>query len=281
MVYQLTWSVRVQEAVQIAQRALAALGDVATADRARLTCSIGWALSIAGDYETAAASFREGRALAERVGDERAIADVLHLETIHHMGHAEFTEGIQVGLRAAEVFEREGALWDLAGVQAFVIYQDGALGSREQEQRLADKTMEIAERLGRLGAIFIMLFAQARNRCAAGDLDSVEAVGRQIIDVCEGGSLPWLYVATSTSGWPRTGVATRRGRGGAPARGRTGATERVRPGPRLPGAAPRARGRPMTSGLCTRRRGRGSRRGPATARWVRGTPCSRSSRRCT
>jgi class 3 adenylate cyclase/tetratricopeptide (TPR) repeat protein len=194
MVYQLTWSGRVPEAVQIAQRALAALGDVVTADRARLICSVGWALSIAGDYESATASFHAGRALAERVGDERAIADVLHLETIHHMGHAEFTEGIQVGLRAAEVFEREGALWDLAGVQAFVVYQDGAVGDREQELRLADKTMAIAERLGHLGAIFILLFAQARNRCAAGDLDSVEAVGRQIIDVCERGGLPWLYV---------------------------------------------------------------------------------------
>jgi class 3 adenylate cyclase/tetratricopeptide (TPR) repeat protein len=194
MVYQLTWSVRVPEAVQIAQRALAALGDVATADRARLISSVGWALSIAGDYEKATASFGAGRALAEQVGDERAIADVLHLETIHHMGHAEFTEGVRVGLRAAEVFEREGALWDLAGVQAFVIYQDGAVGSREQQLRLADKTMEIAERLGHLGAIFIMLLDQARDRCFTADLDALDAVGLRIIDVCRQGGLPWLYV---------------------------------------------------------------------------------------
>ena len=119
---------------------------------------------------------------------------MLHLQTIHHMGHAEFTEGIEVGLRAAEVFEREGALWDLAGVQAFVVYQDGALGNREVGMRLADKTMAIAERLGHLGAIFILLLDQARNACAAGALDAVEAVGRRIIDVSERGGLPWLYV---------------------------------------------------------------------------------------
>ena len=76
--------------------------------------------------------FGQGRALAEQVGNERALADVLHLQTIHHMGHAEFAEGVQVGLRAAEVFEREGALWDLCGVQAFVVYEDGTVGSREQ-----------------------------------------------------------------------------------------------------------------------------------------------------
>jgi class 3 adenylate cyclase/tetratricopeptide (TPR) repeat protein len=194
MVYQLTWQVRVAEAVQIAQRALSALGDVATADRARLISAVGWALSIAGDYASATASFRAGRALADQVGDERAIADVLHLETIHHMGHAEFTEGVQVGLRAAEVFEREGALWDVAGVQSFVVYQDGALGGREQQRRLADKTMAIAERLGHLGAVFILLLDQARDFCAAPDLGSVESVGRQIIDVCERGGLPWRYV---------------------------------------------------------------------------------------
>ena len=39
MVYQLTWTARVPEAVQVAQRALAALGDIASADRARLVCS--------------------------------------------------------------------------------------------------------------------------------------------------------------------------------------------------------------------------------------------------
>jgi tetratricopeptide (TPR) repeat protein len=110
------------------------------------------------------------------------------------MGHAEFTEGVQVGLRAAEVFEREGALWDLAGVQAFVVYQDGSLGSHEQERRLADKTMAIAERLGHLGAIFMLLLAHARDDCAAGALDSVDAVGPKMIDVCERGGLPWLYV---------------------------------------------------------------------------------------
>jgi tetratricopeptide (TPR) repeat protein len=85
-------------------------------------------------------------------------------------------------------------MWDLAGVQSFVVYQDGALGSREQGMRLADKTMAIAERLGHLGAIFILLLDRARDDCAAGALDSVEAVGREIVDVCERGGLPWLYV---------------------------------------------------------------------------------------
>ena len=44
-------------------------------------------------------------------GDERALADVLHLQTFHHMGYAQFREGVQVGLRAAEVVETVAAGW--------------------------------------------------------------------------------------------------------------------------------------------------------------------------
>jgi class 3 adenylate cyclase/tetratricopeptide (TPR) repeat protein len=194
MVYQLTWTARVTEAVQIAQRALAVLGDVATADRARLLSSIGWALSLGGDYEEPTAVFAQGRALAERVADERALADILHLQTIHHMGHVQFAEGVEVGLRAAEVFERECALWDLCSVQSFVVYQDGAIGSREQATRLADKTMSVAERLGHLGAVFLLLTDQVRQHLAHGDVGSVEAVGTQMMDVCQRGGLPWAYV---------------------------------------------------------------------------------------
>ncbi len=194
MVYQLVWTARVTEAVQAAQRALAALGDVASADRARLVSAVGWALSIAGDHDTAAAAFAQGRALAEQLGDERALADILHLQTIHHLGYPELVEGVRAGLRAAEVFEREGALWDLCSVRSFVVYQDGAMGSREQSDRLADKTMAIAERLGHLGAIFMLLSDSVRERASHADFATSEAMALRMIDVCERGGLPWLYL---------------------------------------------------------------------------------------
>jgi class 3 adenylate cyclase/tetratricopeptide (TPR) repeat protein len=194
MVSQLTWSARVSEAVQAARRALAALGDIASPDRARLLSAMGWAVSQGGDHATATATFDQARTLAEQVGNERALADVLHMETIHHFGFTEFVEGVSAGLRAAEGFEREGALWDLCSVQAFVIYQDGALGSREQAIRLGDKTMATAERLGHVGAMFILLLGRARQAAMSADLDALDALGPRIIDICARGGLPWLYV---------------------------------------------------------------------------------------
>src|SRR5215213_3572049 len=194
MVSQLTWTARVPEAVQAARRALAGLGDIASADRARLLSAMAWAVGLGNDHATAKQMFDQARALADQVGDERALADVLQMETSHHFGYAEYVEGVSAGLRAAEVFDREGALWDLCSVQAFVIYQDGALGSHEQAIRLADKTMAIAQGLAHLGATFLLLLYRAREAATLADLESLEALGPQMIEICQRGSLPWLYV---------------------------------------------------------------------------------------
>jgi class 3 adenylate cyclase/tetratricopeptide (TPR) repeat protein len=194
MVEQLTWTARVPDAVQVARHALSLLGDVASADRARLIGLIAWALSLGGDYATAKGMFHQARALAEQVGDERAVADVLHLQTVHHFAHAEFVDGVEVGLRAAEVFDREGDLWNLCSVQGFVVMQDGMAGSREQADRLAEKALGIAERIGHLGAAFMLLDDRAREKVSLADLVSVEAIGLRIIDTCERGGLPWRYI---------------------------------------------------------------------------------------
>ncbi len=194
MVYQLVWTARFVEGVQVGQRTLAALGNTVSADKARLLSALAFAISVSSDYAAATATFNQARALAEQVGNERAMADVLHMQTIHHFVYAEFAEGVRVGLRAAETFERESALWDLCSVQAFVIFEDGNLGSREQATSLADKTLGLAERLGHLGAAFMVLSDRIRVAAMLGDLPQVEALGPQIVDIGERGGLPWRYL---------------------------------------------------------------------------------------
>ena len=93
MVYQLVWTARLVEGVQVGQRTLAALGNTVSADKARLLSALGWAISVSGDYAAATATFDQARALAEQVGNERALADVLHMQTIHHLGYARVRRG--------------------------------------------------------------------------------------------------------------------------------------------------------------------------------------------
>jgi class 3 adenylate cyclase/tetratricopeptide (TPR) repeat protein len=194
MVYQLVWTARMMEGVQMGQRTLAALGSTVSADKARLLSAVALAISIGGDYAAAKARFDQARTLAEKVGNERALADVLHMQTIHHLSYCELTEGIRVGLRAAEIFEQESALWDLSSVQAFVVYQDGILTRHGLPASLADKTLNIAERLGHHGAVFMVLSDRIRQAAILGDLPQVEALGPQILDIAERGGLPWRYV---------------------------------------------------------------------------------------
>jgi tetratricopeptide (TPR) repeat protein len=54
--------------------------------------------------------------------------------------------------------------------------------------------MAIAQRLGHLGAIFLLLLYRAREAVTLADLVSLQALGPQMIDICQRGSLPWLYV---------------------------------------------------------------------------------------
>jgi class 3 adenylate cyclase/tetratricopeptide (TPR) repeat protein len=193
MVYQLVWNARFVEGVQVGRRTLAALGNTVSADKARLLSALAFAISLSGDYAAATATFDQARALAEQVANDRALADVLHMQTIHNFAYGELAEGIRAGLLAAELFEREGALWDLCSVQAFVIYEDGALGSRQQSSSLADKTLGIAERLGHYGAAFMVLLDRIRRAAMLGDLPQVEALGPQIVAIGERGGLPWRY----------------------------------------------------------------------------------------
>ncbi len=194
MVYHLTWAARFEEAVAIARRALDVLGPSPGGNGARLLSAAGWATSLSGDHGAATGMFAEARAIAEAVHDERALADVLHMQTIHHMSFAEFCQGVEAGLRAGAVFETAGALWDLSSVLAFVIYQDGAVGGRERAAELTDKTAAIASRLGHLGSIFMLLADRARRELMRGDIAALSATGAEMVEVCERGGLPWLYV---------------------------------------------------------------------------------------
>jgi hypothetical protein len=114
--------------------------------------------------------FDQARALAEQVGNERALADVLHMQTVHHFGYAEFAEGVSVGLRAAKVFEQERALWDLCSVQAFVIYQDGRLGVASSRSRSPTRRWASPSDLGHHGAAFLVLMDRIRQAAMLCDL---------------------------------------------------------------------------------------------------------------
>jgi class 3 adenylate cyclase/tetratricopeptide (TPR) repeat protein len=201
MTEQLAWAARWKDAAAFAKRGLDALGDLPNPDRARLLGVLGWVLGLSGDYARASALLAQGRELAERLGDDRALADVLHIWTIHHMAYAELAEGVKDGLRAAAVFEAEGALWELSSVLSFVGHQAGLLGRRTQAATLAARVTPLADRLGHLGATFMTLATRARlEGVLAANFRVVQAIGHEMVRVCERGHLPWAYIGHINQG---------------------------------------------------------------------------------
>ena len=167
MAYQLGWSARWQESFTVAQRGLAALGDLPSGDRARLMAAAAWVIGLSGEYATAAGMIGAARALAESLHDDRALADVLHLETFHCIGYAQFRRGIDAGTRAAAVFEANGALWDQASALSFAEYLAGTVVPAPEGGPAPGRAEPIAERLGHMGALFMTAANRARFIAAA------------------------------------------------------------------------------------------------------------------
>jgi anaerobic ribonucleoside-triphosphate reductase activating protein len=69
MSYQLGWAAKWEEAVGVATRGLATLGDLPNPDRARLLAAA-WVSGLAGDYAGATGMFAAARDLATQLGDE-------------------------------------------------------------------------------------------------------------------------------------------------------------------------------------------------------------------
>jgi tetratricopeptide (TPR) repeat protein len=202
MSYQLGWAAKWEEAATVATRGLAVLGDLPNPDRARLLAAAGWVSGLAGDYAGATGMFAAARELAGKLGDEAALADVLQLQAIHHMAWAELADGVTAGLRAAEFYEATGDVWELTGVLAFVEYQHKTLAGPEPTAThaarltaLAERVAPMAERLGHLGAEFLVVASRIRiEGVYPADLAFIEKMARHVVEICERGGLPWLYV---------------------------------------------------------------------------------------
>jgi tetratricopeptide (TPR) repeat protein len=139
--------------------------------------------------------FGQAMAVIEKLDDPRAVADVYHLKSINHMSFTQFEEGVECGLAAAKVFKQEGALWDWCSALSFTLYQAGGAGDQELAKELIEQIEALAERLGHLGATFLVLSDRMRRDGAMkGDIGSLEKLSLRTIEVCERGALPWIYV---------------------------------------------------------------------------------------
>lgn len=191
--WQLSMTVRLREAADVAQRGLAALGGRTTAERARLLASAVGSVSLLGDHEAATEMLAEARDVAFALGDDRLLADVLVAEALHHFTCMRFADTAAAASRAGELLAGAGAPWEVC--QALTMVQHGLLhcGRLEELASTFEQLEPLASRLRHVPAILW----GGRHRAvvellATADLARFEAFAVRDLELCVSNALRWV-----------------------------------------------------------------------------------------
>ena len=115
----LLWVLEFEEAVQLTERALAAMDGEATVDRCRLLATAGISLGGACRYREGEQKFSEALAQARELGDDDLIGEICGYKAPFHWYYMEHQETIDAAERAADTHQRRRDLWQLCNAANF------------------------------------------------------------------------------------------------------------------------------------------------------------------
>jgi class 3 adenylate cyclase/tetratricopeptide (TPR) repeat protein len=193
MSWQLAWGVGYAEAVETARRGLAALGEQASAERARLLARAGLTLTGTGDYAGGDGLIAQALDMAQELGDQRLLGEVLNSKTFHHLYYLQVREVVEAGMRAAELLRSTGHLWDLASTLWGTQYGLMFLSRFDEAAEIEEESEPLATRLGDLGSLMAARRGKgARELALTGNLDDYQEVGRADLELGRSADMPWI-----------------------------------------------------------------------------------------
>lgn len=190
------WLSRFAEAFAVYAHGVELLGDARDSTRATLLGATAALLGLGGSLEAAEAQFAEALALAEALGDDRALGRILWGRTMSFWSHLRADDAIECGLAAIEHARRAGDLWTLVDALAWTTYPMNYSGRSEEARPLADEGAAIGAKIGHLGGEFL-----ARRGIAGSlifeepDLDGIERRARDDLDRLESIRSPWVSMS--------------------------------------------------------------------------------------
>jgi class 3 adenylate cyclase/tetratricopeptide (TPR) repeat protein len=191
--HQLAWATRFPEALEVAGRGLAALGDRPTPERAYLLLMAGIVFSVAGNHDAGRDMIGQGLAIAEDLGDERLLGYALYCRTVELWAYWQLEEAVETGRRAVPLLEAGNDLWDLAATRGFVAFALGMLGRFDEAMAEIRESRALALRLGHRGALLIPhrmeWFVESIRRF---DVAEWERYAREDIEICKSIDSPFL-----------------------------------------------------------------------------------------
>jgi class 3 adenylate cyclase/tetratricopeptide (TPR) repeat protein len=169
---QLSWRTRFAEAIQMAGRGLAALGDRSNPDRARLMCFTGSTMAMAGNAAQGEAMVVAATRMADELGDAGALAYVAYAGTAQHFASLQYRESVALGVIAEPRQHAVGNVWDLASLQGWVAQSEFAMGHFAECEAICGELAGLADRIGHIGvAIYPPRLRASIEFMRTGDID--------------------------------------------------------------------------------------------------------------
>ncbi len=178
------WSRRLEQTVEMLQRGLDIVGTDPSADRCRLLATAGLSQGGACNYGPGETMLKEAVSVAEQLGSESLLGEVLANKTAFHYYYNEFRESLEDAERGTALLRSAGDLWQLSACMQFSQYALLFLGQPGKAATICEETEPMADRVGHRGVI--RLTSQCRgctDLMLAGDLDGFEAVGREELEM--------------------------------------------------------------------------------------------------
>jgi class 3 adenylate cyclase/tetratricopeptide (TPR) repeat protein len=193
MTYLLLWAARLEEGVEVAHRGLRALGERVSADRCRLLTMAGLSHSFSCDYDAGDPLITQALAMAEDLGDQHLLGEVLCYKAGHHWFYMQAREVVKAGLRAIELLRSADDLWQLSNALWYTQQALGWLCRHDEVDQIGDELEPLADRLGNLGALLLARRIRGyRELGATGDIDRFEEFANADLELCRSADMPWV-----------------------------------------------------------------------------------------
>ncbi len=200
--YQLIWLNRFAEAFAIYAHGFEMLGERRSAARATLLGSTAALLGLGGSFDAAESQFAEALALAEELGDARALGRIHWGRTMSYWSNLDVEAAVEAGRAAVEHAQRAEDPWTLVDAAAWTSYALNYSGRTVEGRRLAQMGVEVAVKIGHLGGELL-----ARRGIAGAEvfehpvLEDLERRARDDLDRLTSIRSPWV---SQSHGWVAT-----------------------------------------------------------------------------
>lgn len=192
---ELWWLNRDGQALALAKRGLAILGDQESAQRAQMLGWIGVTAAWIAPYEVGAESIDQAVALAERIGEKRLVGQGLVSRALHRFAFSLHRDVLEAGQEGIRLLRAQEDLWEVATLLGSMEIAALELGRIGLATELGQEVEALATRLGHSWALSVLHESarSTRQLMASPDLKVYEASAHRHLAV--GGTMGYRHAS--------------------------------------------------------------------------------------